>query len=288
MRSPAQPVQVPLPGGLWQKDEDSALMREVHLRPVADADRAFLLQTLDEFAPAQRATALLARCLTDECRAETLTVGDREALLLHLHRLTFGEAMDCVLRCPGAKCGRQMELTPRVADLLVAQYEAPQRSYEAVIPSAESAYRVHFRLPVAGDLDAITATAATDLDQAALLLMQRCVSAATRDGVAVGMEAMPTDICDAVAAQMARHDPQAEIELDLNCPSCGLNFSVVLDAASFLLQELDARATQMLRDVHVLASQYGWSESDILSMPASRRTRYLELIAAGQARTSNT
>ena len=33
-----------------------------------------------------------------------------------------------------------------------------------------------------------------------------------------------------------------------------------------------------LRDVHALASQYGWRESDILRMSARRRQFYLEMI----------
>jgi hypothetical protein len=79
---------------------------------------------------------------------------------------------------------------------------------------------------------------------------------------------------------MAEHDPQAELELDLSCPSCGAAFSVDLDAGTFLLQELDARGAQLLEDVHALAMHYHWSEPEILALPPRRRERYLDLLAA--------
>jgi hypothetical protein len=34
----------------------------------------------------------------------------------------------------------------------------------------------------------------------------------------------------------------------------------------------------MVREVHRMASAYGWREADILAMSAFRRQRYLELI----------
>jgi hypothetical protein len=34
-----------------------------------------------------------------------------------------------------------------------------------------------------------------------------------------------------------------------------------------------------LEEVHTLASAYGWAQSEILSMSASRRRRYMSMIA---------
>src|SRR5262245_9204523 len=95
------PVRVRLPGGLWLDDNAQTPVLEIEMRAVADADQYVALDTRDTLAPASRATALLARCVAGgEDVAHALTVGDREALLLQLRRLTFGETMECVLRCP--------------------------------------------------------------------------------------------------------------------------------------------------------------------------------------------
>jgi hypothetical protein len=82
-----------------------------------------------------------------------------------------------------------------------------------------------------------------------------------------------------IAVAMAERDPQAEIELDLECPSCATPFGVVFDTATFLLQELDARAARLLEEVHALAFHYHWSEREILAMAPTRRERYLTLLA---------
>jgi hypothetical protein len=68
--------------------------------------------------------------------------------------------------------------------------------------------------------------------------------------------------------------------LNLECPVCGGAFAVVFDTASFLLQELDERASRLVHEVHTLAVHYHWSERDILQMPHRRRARYLELVSS--------
>ena len=42
--------------------------------------------------------------------------------------------------------------------------------------------------------------------------------------------------------------------------------------------ELEAQAKRLLRSVHVLASAYGWSESEILALSEARRDAYVELV----------
>ncbi len=281
-----RPVRVRLPGGLWPSDAETPV-RDVELRALGDDDRYFALDLRDSLSPAGRATALLARCMTaGGDAAHALTIGDREALLLHLRRLTFGETMECVLRCPVPACGARMELSLQVADLLVPDYADVARIHRQQAVVGEASYGIEFRLPTALDLDAIAASAAQDAEQGAAQLLRRCIIRADRDGIACDAAALPAEACEAVAEAMARLDPQAELELDLSCPSCQREFSVVFDAASFLLREVDQAAMSVLHEVHVLASRYGWSEDEILRIPAHRRARYIELAAVPAAASS--
>lgn len=280
----SRPIRVGLPGGLWPADGDGAPIREVELRALADSDQPFVLDMREVLPPATRATALLARCLEGgEEAAHALTIGDREALLLHLRRLTFGEAMECVLRCPEASCGKPMEFSLRIDDLLIPPYPEPSRSHSLQIEAGSSEYGIVFRIPTAADLDAAAAFAAENAERGALELLRRCVLHADRDGTECDVTVLPSCAREAVAEAMARHDPQAELELDLSCPACQNAFSVVFDAAAFLLQEIDDAATGLLRQVHLLASHYGWSESEILRIPAGRRARYIELVTGSAA-----
>jgi hypothetical protein len=72
-------------------------------------------------------------------------------------------------------------------------------------------------------------------------------------------------------------DP-AEILIDMRCPACACSWQIEFDIASYFYSELTALARRLLEEVHILASAYGWSERDILTMPPGRRRFYLERV----------
>ena len=242
-----------------------------------------MLESSEVIEPSARATALVARCLVDVANPDdasrALSVGDREALLLHLRRATLGDVVDGVLRCPSASCNEPMELELRVSQLLLPPYGDTNREHDLVVRDDGARYDIRFRLPTGNDLDHASGTARHDPERAAGELLQRCLVNVSRDDVAVSGADLPPAVRDAISAAMAAKDPQAEIELELACPACGAEFAVVFDTATFFLAELDARASALLREVHVLAAHYHWSERDILRMPPGRRSLYLELVA---------
>lgn len=284
-------THVAIPGGVWSEDAPTAAgpVRELALRPVGGEDELFLLDTVDQAAPSTRATALLARCLGDggvAVDAGALAVGDREALLLQLRRLTLGETVDCVVSCPAEGCGERMELVLRVTDLLVPPYSDVRRAHDLTGELDGASYQVSFRLPTARDLDAVAPVARGDPERAANLLLDRCVREVTRNGRAVAADTLGPAVRAWIAAAMAEHDPQAEIELELACPVCHRASAVMFDTATFLLQELDARADLLMQEVHTLALHYHWAERDILQMPWRRRARYLELVAGSGERAT--
>ena len=53
---------------------------------------------------------------------------------------------------------------------------------------------------------------------------------------------------------------------------------VAVDLEALALRRLYARQDALLATVHRLASRYGWTESEVLAVPARRRARYLALI----------
>ena len=279
-------VRVPLPGGLWHGGNR---IGELTLRAVGREDEGFLLESGDGSPPSERATALLARCLTgfdgSEAVARGLTVGDREALLLHLRRLTFGDTAESVLRCPRAECRELLELTLSVSDLLMPPYDDARPTYDVAFGLAGLQYEVTFRLPTADDLGNVAAISAGDPDAGALELMRRCVARVTAGGATANVEALDEAARAAIAAAMVERDPQAEIELELRCAACGCEFAVIFDTAAFLLQELEERAKCLTHEVHTLASHYHWGEREILELSPGRRARYLDLVAGGADRT---
>jgi len=233
--------------------------------------------------PVERALGLLGAACADEPpeALAVLSVGERDARLLTLREWTFGRQLTSVARCPG--CGEQLEVSLSAAALRAGP---PATASEASEPLTLKAgeYEVSFRLPNSLDLSALAARAhaasAESVEGAAASLLERCVVEARRGGAAVGASELPPEVAEAVARRMAEADPQAEVELALNCPECGESWQAPFDIESFFWDEIGAWARRVLGEVHVLASSYGWRESDILNMSAWRRQFYLDLIGA--------
>lgn len=261
--------------------------RDVSLRAVDDLDDAFILDTAGAL-PGARATALVTRCVEQgDTDPQTLTVGDRDALLLHLRRLSLGDAIDCVLRCPDPGCGEPLEWQLHVSDLLVSRPEPPAGAAKhgtVTVDAGGTRFQVTFRAPTVADVDAASSLALENVDRAALMLLERCVIAAERDGRACAPADLPAAVRTAVDDAIAATDPQAEVQLEMRCPACDAGFTTLFDTAAFVLRELDQRATRTLHDVHLLAQHYHWSEADILRMPARRRALYIDLVRQAQAR----
>jgi len=92
------------------------------------------------------------------------------------------------------------------------------------------------------------------------------------------LTALPENVIAAVSERMAQLDPQGDIQLTLTCPKCGHEWLSPLDIASYLWREICAWAGRTLNEIHLIASAYGWRETDILTLSPQRRRTYLELI----------
>ena len=236
--------------------------------------------------PAQWVTEALTRCVTrlgpnEPVTREAirfLTVGDREALLLHLRRLTSGNRLRCLLACPSPECKEKLEVDPEVADLLLPPYaEAVQEHALTIRDEGAVSSVVCFRLPTGFDQEAAAVIARTDVASGADFLLRRCVQSATLfDGRPVN-EFSPALVAQ-LADRMAELDPQAEITLHLTCPVCGAAFSEIFDTANYLMQELYDGMRRLYREVHLLAYHYHWSATEILGMSAARRRQFLRLL----------
>ena len=275
-------VTITLPAGIWR---EGICHREASLRQLTGADELFLLEVGESLPMAHRVTALLARCLTalgpgDSVTSEavrSLTAGDREALLLHLRRLTLGDRLPCVLSCPQPDCGKQMDLALKVSDLLLPPGPDAKDRHETALNENGRAYRVYFRLPTGADQEAAAAFARSRPESAADLLLGRCVEKVTaEDSNSEAVEDWPSAVARHLPAMMAECDPQAELTLNLSCPECGHDFSALFDTASYFFQELAGSSRFLYQEVHLLAFYQHWSEAEIMNMPSQRRRQYLE------------
>lgn len=278
-------ISIELPGGFWL---DGVCHREAVLRPISGSDEVFLREAGESLSQAHKTSNLLSRCLThigllksvtpDVVRK--ITVGDREALLLQLRRLTLGEQMQCELNCPEPNCGEMMDVNLTVSELLMRPYQQPKDKYMKTFSENGSSYRVTFRLPSGADQEAVADLACDDPRAASHVLLNRCVERVEVDGDdSQPLDKLPSTVARYLPAILAELDPQAEIQLNLTCPNCKHDFATVFDTATYLFQEIEGQMKFLFQDVHLLAYYYHWSEAEILGMTSRRRKRYLRLLS---------
>jgi hypothetical protein len=225
-------------------------------------------------SPIERALTLLAaaQAETSPEKVARLSLGRRDGLMLALREWTFGPHFVSLATCPA--CGQRLELAFDVGDIRVA---APSDHTEE-LSLCIGDYAVRFRLPNSLDLGACHEGG--DLSTVRQLLLQRCLLHIRHDGAEAPPEQLPAEVTEAIVECMAATDPQADVQLALACPHCGHHWQAAFDINSFFWQEIDAWAQRTLREVHILASRYGWREMDILAMSARRRQWYLNLVNA--------
>lgn len=208
----------------------------------------------------------------DDAALGRLTVGQRDALVMDLRGRVFGAGVASVADCPA--CSERMDVTFDLRDIW-----APPRGEPADPIEIESeGYRVRARPPSVDDLIWLDeCDPAVDRRTA---LLERCVLEARRKGRSVRAAALPPSVVSEISAALANVDPRAEIQLALSCAACGHTWSALFDIVSYFWQELESWVWRTARDVDALATQYGWSETEILAMSPDRRTLYLELVRA--------
>ena len=208
--------------------------------------------------PAEREDQLLRLSLADD--PAELPVGERDARLLELREVLFGDALEGVSDCPG--CGEEVEYGLETGALPAGSSES------GTVELTLHGHRLTVRLPTGADL--ADAASLGELEGARTLLLERCVG--ERDA-----ETLPTEVVAELSERLAEADPLADARLALTCPACEHRWAVAFEIGAWLWNELESWARRTLLDVHTLASAYGWSEAEILAL-GPRRELYLELV----------
>lgn len=223
--------------------------------------------------PVEKGLLLLSSFCPEKTQGELagLSIGHRDALLLSFQEQVFGPKMEGLATCP--LCGQRLEMSFSALEIRANPEDEPERELAVGVDE----YEVHLRLPNSLDLMAISDL--EDLDAATQALTRRCLMRVCHQGMEISLDLLPEMVLNAAQEKMTQADPQADVQIALCCPACGHRWQEAFDILSFLWQEIDAWACRTLNDVHVLASAYGWSESEILAMSAWKRQAYLNLVS---------
>jgi uncharacterized protein (UPF0212 family) len=254
---------------------------ELSLRLFSASDLLTVWERGMSCPPAEKALLLLRVAFPDaptEVLAN-LTIGQRDLCLLKLREMTFGTRLTGVTVCP--ECSERVELdfdSREIADgnVRLPDFQESETNHIEFLLNLPG-WELRFRLPTNADLT----TPSTDSKQAQTKLLEACLINIRHDGETVPPAELPPELVTAIAERMAQEDPYLNISLGLKCPACGHQWQMIFDIVSYFSSEINTWAARILREVHHLASAYGWREADILSMSAWRRQQYLELIGVG-------
>ncbi|MBD0255140.1 MAG: hypothetical protein ICV83_05430 [Cytophagales bacterium] len=239
-------------------------IRGVYLKALTGAEELAVEDT-----SSRSALRLLAGLLSEDGLAPgngslvvKVVTADRDRLLAHLFLATYGNKVSSTLAC--SHCAKPFDIDFSLPDLL--------RHYaiEAFLPAGDGTYElapaVHFRLPTGEDELAIAHIAP---QQAVQLLLEKCIVSST-----------PGVYAERVQQRMAEMAPVLNVEMEAACPECGYGEPVLFDMQSFLLQKLLQERPRVLREIHLIASRYHWSQQEIVSLPRKVRKQYAAMIEA--------
>lgn len=231
---------------------------------------AVLEQGVD-YSLIQRAWLLLCTCRADVAHEElaNMTIGSVDRQLLQFRQSLFGSRFDAIAHCP--MCQGMVEFRFERQDLpenVASENDSSTRQLRC------DGVDLLYRLPSIGDV----LVAAEDVRDARATFLERCVlGAKTEDGQPLQPSIIPPHTIQRLGEAMEAWDPMSNLRIDLKCPSCTHSWLSDFHVADYLWSELDSWARGLLKEVHQLASVYGWSEAEILALSAQRRRMYIEM-----------
>ncbi|HEY1852591.1 MAG TPA: hypothetical protein VGG60_16340 [Candidatus Binataceae bacterium] len=257
------------------------------MRSLSDADLLHLWEGGLRRHPLDRALLALSAAFP-ETPYEHLAdwpLGRRNRALVELRCNCFGQKLQGWTACPSCAEKLEFELDGRV----IADAGPSAQSMSDGLGQPIVVERSTFRLPTSRDLASVVKE--TDPRLAAIRLVENCrIPSANAEATSADDVGFTTDLGDRhsgswsdeeleeIGEQMALADPLAETRLTLHCPKCEVDWEESLDMTSFLWAEIDACVRRLLLEIHTLASAYGWTETEILSLGENRRVRYVEMV----------
>lgn len=230
------------------------------LKSLAEQVTLILAQTLDN----------VAGLTANEELVRSLCSGDRLYMMLQLQSLLDPSPQWLTSLCQ--HCGEKIQFQFEPATMPVKP--AGQHFPEATI--SLSSGEVTIRVPTGADEESLAKY--TDNEQDAMsLVLQRLLISKDHDQ---NIQALSQDDLELIDHKLDEISPQPGTSVSIECPYCSFQQQINIDHYSWISQ-----STQYLdEEIHTLALNYHWSETDILALPKMRRKNYLELIQRSQGK----
>lgn len=245
--------------------------------PALDAEELLACWERGRDAPPPERLLILLDAVGVEA-PEALAVGEANRLILALRAETFGARFEGRATCPA--CDEACTFEFDVA-ALAASLESPQRARSLSVGALEALVRP-LRVEDLLVVEQASSTDARTADAALTTLVGRCAESVRNAGQPVAVESLDDASLSALADELIAADRGAVITIALRCPGCDIAWLAPFDPAMTLWTELDVAARRLLGEIHLLATQYGWRERDVLSLTPARREAYVQLCTGAE------
>lgn len=197
-------------------------------------------------------------------------IGERDARLMQVRKAHFGPVLQNVSECDS--CGQIMEWENQIEDLLF--HKISEKVLIETVEMEHDEHHIRARLPNSRDI--IEVLNLNNIDQQEDRLIQKCiVDSSFSNGE---MKEAIRDFKDVLLQKMEEKDAQANIIMKLSCPECENDWNSTFDIMHYLWSEINEWGIQMMKDIYLLAQNFGWSEMAILQMSRFRRNLYLKML----------
>jgi hypothetical protein len=220
-----------------------------------DEESVFGTETVSAIALLDRLLVAVPGAAIGPGEAGELCAADRDRLLAAIYRAELGPRITASPRC--AACDEPYDLEFELDELVATVDASPgdQRAEAGMVRVDDGVARV----PTG--LDELEASHA---DDPGAVLAARCTVSGPIEP-------------ERLAAALAEAAPLLDLELDAVCPSCGHAAQLAFDIQDYLLGTLVEERARRAGEVHRLARSYGWSLTEIQSLPRARRKVFVDL-----------
>lgn len=241
---------VNLPGGLVKKDK---VITTVIVKELNGLDEEVLARASQSMNPYSFIDRLLKQGVVqigDEPKSQTerllgqLLIGDREALILGIRRVTYGENLD-IENWKCMVCGTEATLSMQLSDIPVEIMKDPEEDSTFKVDLRKGGYAL-VRLATGDDQLAILDKGKTDINMAQqqTKLLQRCViTLVDKTGTERTVQGFPSLILEmsmpdrhAILKELQKRQPGPKYDqVKYTCESCGEDTTVSVGIGDLFL-----------------------------------------------------
>jgi hypothetical protein len=213
----------------------------------------------------------LVSALLGEEAALALPVAERDRLMGAVYSEVFGPRVLASRVC--AACGEPYDFDFLIADVEAELDRQPRPTEVDHLDAAGRAVLTtghRLRPPTLADEVAVSDL---PLEAAEAALLSRCVEAPEGGDDA----ALDRDVAEQVLEWLS---PITDVDLVGTCPECGATDATRFSIEHYVLRALAADRRQLLREVHLIATAYGWAHDAILGLARDDRRQLAALVEA--------